>query len=146
MRAELNAWNNGDGIDLSSWVGCEGNFRLAAGYAAIFWPEFVAFEDYILTDGFSIESLRGFEKQKDGTPKSVEWAMNHLHIADIQHWGCPDISRDKLVFLGKTLEEIYAAKLKFDFPDKPCTVEFYQPENPEDLTEYQLSFWQKKHA
>ena len=40
MRAELAAWNNGNGIDLGSWTGCEGRFALAIGYASIFWPEF----------------------------------------------------------------------------------------------------------
>ena len=52
MLPELAEWNNGKGIDLESWVGCSGNFRLAIGYAAIFWPRFVLFEDYILREGF----------------------------------------------------------------------------------------------
>lgn len=145
MKDELAAWNNGKGIDLESWVGCEGNFHLAVGYASIFWPKFVVFENYILRDGFSVESLRGFESQQGSTPKTVEWVMNHLHIADIQHYSCPDISRDKLIVLGNIFKEIYEAKLKQDFPDKPCTVEFYQPDDPDDLIEYQMSFWQTKH-
>lgn len=37
--------------------------------------------------------------------------MNHLHIADIQHYGCEDISRERLVYLGRVLLEIYRAKL-----------------------------------
>lgn len=86
MQAELAAWNNGNGIALDSWVGCEGNFRLAVGYASIFWPEFVEFEDYIFVNGFSIDSVRGFEAQTGHKPKSVEWVINHFHLADIQHY------------------------------------------------------------
>ena len=41
MLPELAEWNNGKGIDLKSWIGCSGNFRLAIGYSAIFWPRFV---------------------------------------------------------------------------------------------------------
>lgn len=145
MREELSTWNNDKGIDLKSWVGCIGNFKLAVGYASIFWPRFIEFEDYILVDKFSPESIRGFEAQEGSTPKSVEWVINHLNIADIQYVGCPDISRDKLIVIGNTLKEIYQAKLKFDFPTKPCIVEFYHPEDPEDLMEYQISFWQVKH-
>jgi len=145
MKAELSAWNNGEGIDLDSWVGCEGNFRLAVGYASIFWPTFVEFERYIFTEGFSINSVRGFESQNGSIPKSVEWIINHLHIADIQHYGCEDISKDKIVLLGNTLKEIYESKLKIQYPDKPCVVEFYQPEDSNDLIQYQLSFWQAKH-
>ncbi|MFD1218503.1 hypothetical protein, partial [Microbulbifer celer] len=135
----------GKGIDLESWVGCEGNFKLAVGYASIFWPNFVEFEDYIFTEGFSKDSVRGFESQKGSTPKSVEWVINHLHIADIQHYGCTDIAKDKLLVIGKTLKEIYELKLRALFPEKPCIVEFYVPDNEDDLMDYQISFWQAKH-
>ena len=144
MQAELAAWNNGNGIALDSWVGCEGNFRLAVGYASIFWPEFVEFEDYIFVNGFSIDSVRAFEAQSGNKAKSVEWVINHFHLADIQHYECDDISKDKIILLGNTLKEIYEAKLKYIFPDKPCIVEFYQPDD-EDLMQYQISFWQVKH-
>lgn len=144
MKDELAAWNNGAGIDLESWVGCEGRFAVAVGYAAIFWPEFVEFEGYILRKGFSEKSLRGFEGQKGSSRRSTEWVMNHFHLQDFQHFGCADISPDKLVFLGNVLKEIYQAKLQWQFPDRPCTVELYVPQD-EDLSEYQISFWQKSH-
>ncbi|WP_127559249.1 hypothetical protein [Saccharospirillum alexandrii] len=145
MKDELAAWNSGKGIDLESWVGCEGNFKLAVGYASIFWPNFVEFEGYIFTEGFSKDSVRGFESQKGSTPKSVEWVINHLHIADIQHYGCSDIAKDKLLVIGKTLKEIYELKLRALFPEKPCIVEFYVPDDEDDLMDYQVSFWQAKH-
>ncbi len=145
MKAELLAWNNSDGIDLESWVGCQGSFSLAVGYASVFWPEFVEFEGYILREGFSETSLRGFEKQEGASRKSVEWLMNHLHIADVQYYGCKDASKDKIFLLGNVLKEIYQAKLQWQFPDSPCVVEFHIPEDPQDLMEYQISFWQKCH-
>jgi hypothetical protein len=144
MRAELAAWDNGAGTDIETWIACEGNFSLAVGYASLFWPIFTLFEGYILPKGFSEDSLHGFE-QNGSSRKSVEWLMNHLHIADIQHSDCEDISKDKLLVLGGVLREIYEAKLKWQFPDRPCTVEFFIPDDPDDLMEYQLSFWQKCH-
>ena len=145
MRAELGAWNNGAGIDLESWIGCEGRFSLAVGYATVFWPQFVEFDGYILREGFSEQSLRGFEAEAGSDRKGTEWLMNHLHIADIHHAGCADMTRDKIALLGTVLKEIYEAKLRYLFPDRPCTVEFYVPDDPENLVEYQLSFWQKAH-
>ena len=68
-----------------------------------------------------------------------------MHIADIQHAGCDDISKDKLIILGETLAEIWQAKLNMLFPHKPCIVKFYKPEDEDDLIDYQISFWQKKH-
>jgi hypothetical protein len=145
MVAELAAWNGGNGIDLASWIGCTGRFSLAVGYATIFWPAFVMFDGYVLREGFSEKSLRGFETQSGATRRSVEWVMNHLHLGDIHHYGCEDISKDKLMLLGRVLKEIYEAKLKWQFPHDPCVVELFVPEDVEDLLQYQVSFWQKKH-
>ena len=47
--------------------------------------------------------------------------------------------------LGKKLKDIYEAKLRWEFPDEPCRVELYVPDEPDDLDEYQLSFWQVSH-
>jgi len=144
MKAELAVWNNGDGIDIESWVGMQGNFSLAVGYISVFWPSFTLFDGYILLEGFSEESLRGFERSGRNR-QAVEAVMNHLHIADIQYYGCGDASEDKFLLLGNTLKEIYAAKLQWQWPDRPCTVEFYIPEDRDDLMEYQILFWQKSH-
>lgn len=143
MKAELAAWNNGAGIDLESWIGCEGRFSLAVGYASIFWPAFTLIEGYILPQGVSEGSLRSWE-QGGRSRQSIECLINHVHIADI-HYGGEDISIDKLLVIGNVLKEIYEAKLQWQFPDRPCTVELFIPNDPDDLTEYQLSFWQKCH-
>jgi hypothetical protein len=143
MKAELAAWNNGAGIDLESWIGCEGRFSLAVGYASIFWPAFTLIEGYILPQGVSEDSLRAWE-QGGRSRQSIEWVINHVHIADI-HYGREDISIDKLLVIGNVLKEIYEAKLHWQFPDRPCSVELFIPDDPDDLTGYQLSFWQKSH-
>lgn len=149
MRSELQAWNGGEGIGLESWVGCTGTFALAVGYASVFCPEFFEFEGYILrgsaADDAMIQNIRGFESQPGATPRSIEWVLNHIHIADIQYHGCPDIAADKLVTIGTTLKKIYEARLALLFPNKPCVVEFHIPDNPEAHEDYQLSFWQVKH-
>ncbi len=145
MKAELGACNGGKGIDLVSWVGCQGSFALAVGYSEIFWPRFVLHDGYILREGFSEKALAGFEEQNNGNRQAVETVMNHLHIADIQHLGCKDLTKDKIIVLGNILKDIYEAKLKYQFPDKPCTVSFYVPENAEDLMAYEISVWQEKY-
>jgi hypothetical protein len=146
MLPELAEWNGGKGIGLETWVRCSGNFRLAIGYSAIFWPRFVLFEDYILPEGFSIESLRGFEKNPSRGKLSVEAVMNHLHLDGIQYQGCEDITEQRIVYLGHILKEIYTAKLAWQFPDRPCEVSFYKPDDRSDLTGYEITFWQKKHV
>ena len=38
---ELKDWNNGDGIDVQSWIECVGSFQKAIGYSTMFWPEWL---------------------------------------------------------------------------------------------------------
>jgi hypothetical protein len=141
MIPELSSsWMN----SLEHWVDCNGNYSLAVGYATVFWPTFVPFEDYILREGFDVENLRVWERQQKGNKRDVESLLNHVHIGDI-HQEHKDISEDKIVFLGRVLKEIWEAKLRWQFPDRPCEVEFYEPEDRTNLIEFQLSFWQKKH-
>lgn len=146
MLPELAEWNNGDGIDLQAWIACSGDFRRAVGYSTIFWPPFVLFEDYILSGGFTPETVRGFEEQLKGDKKAVEAVLNHSHIARLHYGGCEDITEQRIVFLGRILKEVYAAKLAWQFPDRPCEVSFYEPEDRTDLNAFQITFWQKKHA
>ena len=138
---EMRDWNNGAGIGVEAWIGCEGSFRMAVGYSTIFWPEFVEFERYVLRAGFSVDGLRGFERQCGGDRRRIETVMNHLHIADIHYQGCEDITRERLVYMGGVLSEIYRAKLAWQFPSKRFEVRFY--DSPvEHLTDYELTFVQ----
>jgi hypothetical protein len=138
---EMRDWNNGAGIDVRAWVGCSGSFRLAIGYTTIFWPEFVEFEHYVLRAGFSVESLRGFERQCGNDRQRIEAMLNHFHIADMHHAGCEDITREGVVYLGRVLSEIYRAKLAWQFPCKKFEVHFDDSPS-ESITDYELTFFQ----
>jgi hypothetical protein len=146
MLPELAEWNNGKGIDLRSWVGCSGNFRLAIGYSTVFWPRFELFEDYILLEGSSAESVRAWENQCKGDKRAVEAVLNHRHLDGIQCHGCEDITEERVVYLGGVLREIYTAKLAWQFPDRPCDVSFHEPDDRSDLSAFSITFWQKKHV
>lgn len=146
MKADLARWNGGAGIALHDWIGCVGSYDLAVGDLTVFWPEFVAFEGYILRRGFSEASLRGFEAAANGDRRSVEWVMNHLHIADIHAGDAEALTDDKAIVLGRALRDIHAAKLAYDFPQAPCIVELTEFQPGGDLQNYQLSFWQARHA
>lgn len=140
---ELRDWNDGRGIDIEAWIGCSGNFQLAIGYSKVFWPRFVEFETYVLREGFSVESLHGFEGNPPNDRQSVESVMNHLHIADIQYYGCEDASPERLIYLGTVLREIHEVKLRWQFPHRQFEVLFLTPDTKDDLFGYQITFFQK---
>jgi len=116
------------------------NASLATGYSLIFWPRFVRFERYVLRDGFSVESLRGFEDMTKGNRVAVEAVINHVHIAGIHCNVEP--SEAQLRYLGRTLKDIWEAKLQHDFPDLRFQVEFNDEPNV-DLDDYEVTCWQR---
>lgn len=138
---ETRDWNSGSGIDLRSWITCVGKFEYAIGYGEVFWPDFVEHEGCVFCDGFSKESYSGFMKQTGGVRQAVEAVMNHLHVLDL--FCGPDLhpTREQVLYLGRLLKEMWAAKLQRDFPDKRFVVSF--PEDPlEGLLDYELTFFQ----
>ncbi|QDQ88361.1 hypothetical protein FMZ60_12700 [Alcaligenaceae bacterium SJ-26] len=143
MRSELDRWNGGKGIDLESWIGCEGNFSLAIGYAAAFWPEFEDISGYILRAGTPADLIQEYEKRLGQSSRhQVEATLNHIHIADLHGAGCPDIAPDKLQALGQALQQMTAARLAYTYPDRPCTVDLQIPDDPFAFNGYTLTFWQ----
>lgn len=137
---ELPRWNNGAGIDARSWVGCMGSFELAVGYSLIFWPGFIEVGGYVLREGYGQDALARFEQSPGCTRQSVEWLMNHVHIADLHHSEAAK-SEAQLRYLGRLLKEIHEVKLRSDFPDRRFEVEF-NDEPGLELIDYQMSFWQ----
>jgi len=138
---ELKEWNSGAGIDPESWVGCEGNFRLASAYSLIFWPHFIEHEGMIFRGETVPSSLPGFMKSCNGDRKTVEATINHIHILDLHYAGSPDASVERIVFLGNVLKEIYRVKLSAEFPGRNFVVEFYEPPD-QNLQDYQITFFQ----
>jgi len=140
---ELRDWNNGAGIDARSWVGCSGNFQLAVGYTTVFWPAFVEYDGMVLREGYFPESLEKWLQRYNGDKTAVEAMMNHQHIADVQFYGCPDATHERLIYLGRVLRQIYECKLRFQFPQKDILVQF--DDSPmEDVYGYQLTFFQRR--
>jgi hypothetical protein len=140
---ELAAWNNGKGVDPEGWLSGMGNFQLACAYTTIFWPRFVEHDGMVLREGFSHESLAGFLKNCAGDKTEVERVMNHIHLVDLHYVGCPDASRERIVFLGHVLRELYECKLALQFPNENIVVEF-DASHSEDLFDYQLSFFKRR--
>jgi hypothetical protein len=104
--------------------------------------EFVEVDGFILRQGYSPEALRRFRQREGADRAGVESVMNHWHLDGIQYIGCPDASPDKLLHLGRTLEQIYTAKLQWQFPERPCRVSLYVPDDPLLLNQYEITFWQ----
>jgi hypothetical protein len=141
LIAELPDWNNGEGVDAWSWIGMMGRYDLAVGYSLVFWPRFIRFEGYVLREeAFSEANLRDWERNQAGKRRAIEAVLNHLHMVDL-HCNDETVTEAQCRYLGRTLQAIWATKLKADFPDLTFEVAF-NDEPGLDLLDYELTFWQ----
>ncbi len=109
MRAELGERNHEQGVDLRAWIGREGGWALAIGFATFVWPEFESVEGHVLRKGIPCQNLNGFEEQPGATQQFIEWMPIHVHLLDLHPWS--DASADKFLVLGNIPTNIYRAKL-----------------------------------
>lgn len=138
---ELSDWNNGKGIDVVSWIGCVCDYEKAIGYSALFWPTFVEIDGLIVRDITSEENLKGFAKEYNGDRKKTESTVNHLHIRDIQYWGCPGATPERMGYLGNVIKAMWECKLKLDFPERNFVVEVYEGD-AENIDDFMVTFYQ----
>ncbi len=136
---ETRDWNGGSGIDLDSWIACVGSVEYAIGYGELFWPEFAELDGCVFFAGVTEAGYRGFMEQTGGDKRAVEAVLNHRHILDLFAGAQP--SREQVVYLGRLLREVWAAKLARDFPDRRFVVSFPE-EECESLLDFEVSFSQ----
>lgn len=141
---ELKAWNNGAGIDIDSWIGCEGDYEHLIGYGCLLWPEFIEHDDCLFfAHRFTEDNYRASMKLNNGNMRTVETVLNHHHIAAIFGSAEPKPNREMILYAGRLLKDIWQAKLNRDFPQRKITVSFPE-DHEEDLMNYEVSFFQEQ--
>jgi len=141
---ELQGWetHNNRPFTPGDWIGCIGNFEHAIGYLWLFWPTFVLHDDMLLGEGFSRDVLKGFLAQENGNKSAVEAVMNHIHLSPLFVNSENPPTAAQIQWLGERLQQMWLSKLTLEFPGLHIKVEFYAPEDPEDLEQYQVTAFQ----
>ncbi|RED13238.1 hypothetical protein [Pontivivens insulae] len=147
FRIHLNQWNAGTSappVTPEAYSEMMGNYWLAVGYADLFWPDFQLVDGLILRPGLDAGSIDAWRAQLT-EPAAIEQMLNHIHISDIHMNALSEgeVTVESCIYLGEVLAEMYAAKLALQFPDRPCEVEFYRPDDFDDIIGYQITFWQR---
>lgn len=140
---ELSEWNNGTGINLSSWLGCVGRYDHAIAYAALFWPDFCLHDGCVFLDAPDLGNYDQWMHHSGGNRTSVERVMNHRHIVDVFRNSDFAPTKDIVLHVGWLLKEMWSTKLKRDFPDRPIKVEFYGTDS-DDLLACQITVYQER--
>ncbi len=136
---EARHWNGGQGIAPGSWIGFVGRVDHAIAYGEWFWPEVIEIDGCVFLSGATEEGYLSFLQGAGGDKRAVEAVMNHRHIYDLFMGAEP--TREQAVYLGRLLQETWAAKLARDFPGRRFEVSFPEGETGED-PDYQVTFYQ----
>jgi hypothetical protein len=136
-------WNNGEGISMKGWIGCIARYDHAIGYAALFWPDFVLYDDCLFVTEPSPENYQEWMTRNDGDRTRVEAMINHRHIQDIFMNSEFEPTKEIVVHVGKLLKDMWQCKLQRDFPERRIRVEFYG-DDPIDLLDYVITVFQER--
>ncbi|MCL2648675.1 MAG: hypothetical protein FWD61_17010 [Phycisphaerales bacterium] len=139
---ELKEWNDGKGISIDTWLEVYGNFQLTIAYRQLFWPDFVEHDNCVLVAPFSSKTYEDFFRHTNGDRAAVEAVMNHHHILDLFSESKQTATEAQMRYIGRTLQEIWTAKLKRDFPHRMFAVSFNDIPGL-DLVDYQITFSQR---
>jgi hypothetical protein len=143
---ELKAWNGGKGVDIDTWISCEGDHKHLIGYARILWPSFIEHDGCILLgDSVDEDNYHAWLLQTQGDKKRVEAVMNHRHIVDLfsrSHHEAP--TREVVLYLGRLVREIWQTKLDHDFPGRKIRASVPDEDSMKDILEYQITFFQER--
>jgi hypothetical protein len=71
--------------------------------------------------------------------------MNHRHILDLFSSDESEVPRELVLYLGRLLRDMWACKLKRDFPERDIVVSF-PDEHYDDLITYEITIYHKKHV
>ena len=136
---ETRDWNGGRGISVADWIECVGSVEHAIGYGELFWPEFVELDGCVFFAGVTEGNYKAFLEQTGGDKRAVEAVLNHRHLLDLFVDSQP--TREQVVYLGRLLREMWAAKLARDFPARRFVVRFPEAGRV-DLLDYEVSLYQ----
>jgi hypothetical protein len=136
---EMRSWNNGNGIDVDSWIQCMANHKVLVGCARILWPDFVERDGCIVLARHA-PNWQGYLEKAHGDRKIAEATINHIHVLHLFATELP--TRALVLHVGRLLKEIWQVKLQHHFPGRKITISFPQEDDLE-LSEYELTFFQE---
>lgn len=149
LITDLDEWesHNRCKIGPDGWLAGMGSFNLAVAFSYLFHPEFIVHDDCVFIAPFSEQSEKNYNSFKalaEHDKSKTEVTINHIHLMDLFPACDEKPTREQILYLGRTLKDMWKLKLNRDFPKRDFIVSF--PEDyTEDLFEYEITFWQKRN-
>lgn len=135
----LRDWNDGKGVKPEDWLCAIARSDQTVAFTALFWPKIVVHNDYVLRHDFSEENLRNGEAS-GYTRRQIEAALNYNSLETFFRGGNETevIAEERARYVCEIMVDMLDAKLRRDFPDRLCKVEFLDNED-----DFAVTFWQE---
>ena len=142
---EMQNDDGSDWVDVENWLYNEGTNGILIATGAIYWPDFIVYRDCIIRDSAPRDHAANFDRLITGGPIErgyVEERLNRLEIADIIQASEGDsLSMEQALYLGRTLEQTWKAKLALDFPNTEFYVSFIV-HGEDEVSDLEVTFCQ----
>ena len=138
---ELATFLEGKPASLEVWLANIGRYDHAIGYAWLFWPPFIEHDGCVFLGEEVADTYAQWKAKYGNDRQAMEAVINHQHILDLFPIA-PEPNQALVAYLGNLLKEMWAAKLRLDFPGRLFVVDFPQEfdlavDNPD------ITFWEK---
>lgn len=124
---------------MNSYISCIGNINHFIGYVSILYPQLYVYNDCVFLENINEDTYNNYLKLNKKI-SDIEKVINHRHIVDFFQQDT-NFNLNQIKFVGKILKESWIIKLKYEFPNKSFSVEFYEGDS-DNLTGYYLTFYQ----
>ena len=132
-------------IDVENWLYNKGDYDLFIASGAVYWPDFIEYRGCILRDSITNNHVLNYERLTSSGPVErgyVEERLNRLEISDIILTTEEDtISKKQALHIGRTLAQMWKAKLAIDFPDIEFCVSLVEHAE-DDISDLEITFCQ----
>ena len=107
---------NGDDLTILDFLAATVTAEIAIACTKLFWPDLIEHAGGVfLADGFAESVFDQWAAVLNGDIGAIERVMNHRHLTDLlAHDEVPPAG---LAYLGRTLAEMWAARLERRFPE-----------------------------
>ena len=148
LISDLDDWeaHNGFKIGPDGWLAGMGTFDLAVAFTSLFWPEFVVHDNSVFIGPFTDQRAKNYlswQASASSDKRETEKVMNHQHLLDLFANQDPKPTREQILYLGRTLKDMWQLKLNRDFPERVMVV-FFCEDVSDDLMDYEITFWQER--
>ena len=134
--------------DPEDYAFCESGIEAALGFSNLFWPNFYVFEELVFRgddpqpDELAAANIENWLNHYDGDKSKVVAMLNHEHLIDLFRLRHKPGDDQQITYLATVIVDMWAAKLRQDFPSRCFEVELDRTGS--ETWDWEITFYQRR--